>query len=72
MSDLNEMNVTSLRRRAKAVYLAADEGPATDISKALLWSADRIEALEAALREILAGHPDAFDLARATLAPEQK
>jgi hypothetical protein len=32
---------------------------------------DRIEALEAALREILSGHPDAFDLARAALAPEQ-
>jgi len=52
MSDPYQMNVTSLRRRAKAVYLAADEGPATDISKALEWAADRIEALEAALREI--------------------
>jgi predicted RNase H-like nuclease (RuvC/YqgF family) len=31
----------------------------------------RIEALEAALREILGGAPDAFDLARAALAPEQ-
>jgi len=34
-------------------------------------AADRIEALETALREILEGHPDAFDLARVALAPEQ-
>jgi len=31
----------------------------------------RVEALEAVLRKILAGHPDAFDLARTALAPEQ-
>ena len=32
----------------------------------------RIEELEAVLREILDGHPDAFDLARKAIAPEQK
>jgi|KBSMisStandDraft_5_1062788.scaffolds.fasta_scaffold00023_30 hypothetical protein len=30
-------------------------------------AADRIEALEAVLLEILAGHPDAFDLARSVI-----
>ena len=34
----------------------------------LAHAADRIEALEAALREILEGHPDAFDFARNALA----
>lgn len=32
-----------------------------------LSMAARIEALEAVLREVLSGHPDAFDLARAVL-----
>ena len=34
-------------------------------------AAARIAQLETALREILSGHPDAYDLARAALAPEQ-
>jgi phage shock protein A len=31
----------------------------------------RIEALEAVVREILEGHPDAFDLARTVLEPNE-
>jgi hypothetical protein len=37
----------------------------------VMEAADRIEALEAVLREVLDGAPDAFDLARAVLEPEQ-
>lgn len=45
------MNVTNLRRRSQAVYMACEEPVAKDISESLRWAADRIEELEAALRE---------------------
>ena len=52
--------------------LTAAERDNIELGRRLEEAADRIEALEAVLREILGGHPDAFDLARAALAPEQK
>jgi len=52
--------------------LRLDENSLWIIDKDKLEAADRIETLEAVVREILAGHPDAFDLARAALAPEQE
>jgi hypothetical protein len=54
MSDPYAMDVTNLRRRSQAVYLACEEPVAKDISESLRWAAARIEALEAALRDLAA------------------
>jgi hypothetical protein len=42
--------VERLRKQAVCVYLATESGPADDLSDGLKKAADRIEALEAALR----------------------
>ena len=44
--------VKKLRNRATCVYLAADEGPANDISRHLNEAADRIQELEGLVREM--------------------
>ena len=40
------MNVHRLRAQSAAVFLAAEEGPAKELSASLAWAAGRIEALE--------------------------
>ena len=57
---MNEPSVIYLRRISKAVFVACEKPVAADISKHLIWAADRIEALEAALREIM-DHPPEQD-----------
>ena len=64
-ADMQSMQV-ALNREIEARGVAQTSG-----IKIALEAADRIEVLEKALREILDGAPDAFDLARAALAPEQ-
>jgi thiamine monophosphate kinase len=41
--------VVRLRKQAKCVYLAAELGPATDLSDGLIQAANAIEELEARL-----------------------
>ena len=48
MSD-TAITVAMLHRASQAIYLAVEPPVADDVSRMLKWSADRIEALEAAL-----------------------
>jgi len=40
------MKIHELRKAASAVYLAAEEGPARDLSEKLSWAANIIESLK--------------------------
>lgn len=44
---MTEPSVENLRKASMAVFLACEEGPATDISNLLRWAADEIEKLRA-------------------------